>query len=87
MLRYSALFTGLFYGFYHQSSLSAQAKEAEIDREYKRKLSLIDQAKAAYAKKDCPEPESSGKFRSHRNRGCRDQAHPFAKTFSYHRSQ
>ncbi|KAL1957997.1 hypothetical protein VTO42DRAFT_5209 [Malbranchea cinnamomea] len=60
VLRYSALFAGIFYGFYHQSSLNAQAKEAQIEREYNRKLSLIEQAKAAYAKKNSPpkEPES-----------------------------
>lgn len=62
VLRYSALFGGIFYGFYRQSTLNAQAKEAQIEREYNRKLSLIDQAKAAYAKKNSPqpEPENSG---------------------------
>jgi len=51
VLRYSALVAGLIYGVYHQSSLSAKAKHAEIDREYKRKESLIEQAKAEWKKK------------------------------------
>ncbi|PGH08290.1 hypothetical protein AJ80_07886 [Polytolypa hystricis UAMH7299] len=54
VLRYSALFAGVFYGFYHQSSLNSQAKNDKIDQEYKRKLALIEQAKAAYAKKNAP---------------------------------
>lgn len=54
MLRYSALFFGVFYGFYHQSTLSAKAKLAEIDREYHHKESLIQQAKAEFAKKNMP---------------------------------
>ncbi|KAK2810246.1 hypothetical protein FQN50_003216 [Emmonsiellopsis sp. PD_5] len=63
VLRYSALAAGLFYGFYHQSSLNSQAKTAAIDREYHRKESLIAQAKAEYAKKNAPQeskPASSG---------------------------
>jgi len=51
VLRYSALVAGLIYGVYHQSSLSTKAKHAEIDREYKRKESLIEQAKAEWKKK------------------------------------
>ena len=42
---------GLIYGVYHQSSLNTKAKHAEIDREYKRKESLIEQAKAEWKKK------------------------------------
>ncbi|KKZ67311.1 hypothetical protein EMCG_06994 [[Emmonsia] crescens] len=54
VLRYSALFAGLFYGLYHQSSLTSQAKQAQIDREYSRKESLIEQARAEYAKRNAP---------------------------------
>ncbi|RDW84402.1 hypothetical protein BP6252_01992 [Coleophoma cylindrospora] len=54
VLRYSALGAGIFYGIYHQASLSASAKLAAIDREYKHKQSLIEQAKAEYAKKNLP---------------------------------
>ncbi|KAI9852628.1 MAG: hypothetical protein M1838_000076 [Thelocarpon superellum] len=54
VLRYSALFAGVVYGLYHQSSLSAQQKTAQINREYQRKESLIQQAKAEYAKQRLP---------------------------------
>lgn len=54
VLRYSALVAGLIYGVYHQSSLNTKSKSAEIDREYKRKASLIEQAKAEWKKKTMP---------------------------------
>ncbi|KAL2216341.1 ATP synthase E chain-domain-containing protein [Thermoascus aurantiacus ATCC 26904] len=54
VLRYSALVAGLVYGAYHQSSLNAHAKAAEIEREYKRKEALIEQAKAEWRKKNAP---------------------------------
>ncbi|EEH33672.1 hypothetical protein PAAG_04721 [Paracoccidioides lutzii Pb01] len=54
VLRYSALFAGVLYGFYHQSTVKSQAKQAQIDREYSRKQLLIEQAKAEYAKKNAP---------------------------------
>jgi len=63
VLRYSALFAGVFYGLYHQSSLNAQARSAHVAREYDRKASLIDQAKAEWAKRSSPpeqKTESSG---------------------------
>ncbi|KAI9769590.1 MAG: hypothetical protein M1839_003629 [Geoglossum umbratile] len=60
VLRYSALFVGVFYGFYHQSTLTAQSKVAKIDREYERKENLIAQAKAAWLQKALsPEKASS----------------------------
>ncbi|KAN0072310.1 ATP synthase E chain domain containing protein [Elaphomyces granulatus] len=60
VLRYSALVAGLIYGLYHQSSLNTQAKYAEIDREYKRKESLIEQAKTEWKKKTMPPETKSG---------------------------
>ncbi|EFW22159.1 uncharacterized protein CIMG_10888 [Coccidioides immitis RS] len=57
VLRYSALFFGVFYGFYHQSSLNAQAKAAQQDREYHRKEQLIEQAKAEFARRNSPAPK------------------------------
>jgi F-type H+-transporting ATP synthase subunit e len=54
VLRYSALVAGLVYGVWHQSSLNSQAKRAEIDREYKHKESLIEQAKAEWKRKTAP---------------------------------
>ena len=54
VLRYSALFAGVCYGFYHQSSLSAQQKLNEINREYQAKQSLIAKAKAEFTKKTMP---------------------------------
>jgi len=54
VLRYSALALGVFYGLYHQTSLSAQAKLAQINREYEHKANLIAKAKAAYVQKTLP---------------------------------
>ncbi|DAA77649.1 TPA_exp: Uncharacterized protein A8136_6195 [Trichophyton benhamiae CBS 112371] len=54
VLRYSALFAGVFYGLYHQSTLNTQARAAQIEREYKRKESLIEQARAEYKNKTSP---------------------------------
>ena len=54
VLRYSALGAGVFYGFYHQASLSASARLAAVNREYERKQSLIEKAKAEYSKKNLP---------------------------------
>ncbi|KAI9798882.1 MAG: hypothetical protein M1833_004385 [Piccolia ochrophora] len=54
VLRYSALITGIVYGFYHQASLKAQQKIAAIDRDYEQKSRLIEQAKAEYVKKTMP---------------------------------
>jgi hypothetical protein len=54
VLRYSALGAGIFYGLYHQAKLSTAAKLAAIDREYEHKQSLIEKARAEYAKKKNP---------------------------------
>ncbi|KAI9809037.1 MAG: hypothetical protein M1825_002326 [Sarcosagium campestre] len=54
VLRYSALALGVFYGFYHQTSIKAQQKVAQIDRDYERRTSLIQKAKAAYIQKTLP---------------------------------
>ncbi|KAI9886289.1 MAG: cytoskeletal protein binding protein [Watsoniomyces obsoletus] len=42
------------YGMYHQSTLTARQKMAEINREYSRKESLIEQAKREYIKRTTP---------------------------------
>ena len=54
VLRYSALLLGITYGVYHQASLSARSKIAQIDRDYQKKETLISQAKAEYVKKTMP---------------------------------
>ncbi|KAL1963860.1 hypothetical protein VTN77DRAFT_7792 [Rasamsonia byssochlamydoides] len=54
VLRYSALVAGVVYGVWHQSSLNTQARRAELDREYKHKEALIEQAKAEWRKKTAP---------------------------------
>jgi F-type H+-transporting ATP synthase subunit e len=53
-MRWSALVLGVFYGFYHQSTLTSQAKAAQVEREYQHKESLIQQAKAEWVKKSLP---------------------------------
>ncbi|KAL9623171.1 MAG: hypothetical protein Q9160_002486 [Pyrenula sp. 1 TL-2023] len=54
VLRYSALGLGIFYGFFHQSSLTSKSKLAQLDHEYHQKESLIAKAKAEYVKKQLP---------------------------------
>jgi len=54
VLRWSALGAGIFYGLYHQASLTAAAKASAINREYEHKQNLIDKAKAEYKKKHMP---------------------------------
>ncbi|KAG0647824.1 ATP synthase subunit [Hyphodiscus hymeniophilus] len=54
VLRWSALGAGVFYGLYHQASLSTAAKLAAVDRDYKHKQDLIEQAKAEYTKRNLP---------------------------------
>ncbi|EEQ34858.1 F1F0 ATP synthase subunit e, mitochondrial [Microsporum canis] len=59
VLRYSALFAGVFYGLYHQSSLNTQARAAQIEREYKRQEALIEKAKAEWKNKTSPPKEDN----------------------------
>lgn len=76
-LRWSALFLGGGYGLFHQSSLKAQQKSAEIDHEYQRKENLIQQAKAAYVKKTLPKDkktESGGSKFLHADEGVWDSS-------------
>ncbi|KAK0734879.1 ATP synthase E chain-domain-containing protein, partial [Lasiosphaeria miniovina] len=54
VLRYSALGLGIFYGFYHQRTISSTQKTAAAQRNYQHKQQLIDQAKEAYAKSKQP---------------------------------
>ena len=54
MLRYSALGLGVLYGFYHQRTITATQKAAAAKHEWDHKQSLIDKAKAEYAKSKLP---------------------------------
>ncbi|OCK80986.1 hypothetical protein K432DRAFT_381744 [Lepidopterella palustris CBS 459.81] len=54
VLRWSALGLGVFYGLYHQASISSREKLEKTNREYKHKADLISQAKAEWAKKTAP---------------------------------
>jgi F-type H+-transporting ATP synthase subunit e len=60
VLRWSALAVGVFYGFSHQASITAREKSAKIKHEYDQQESLIQKAKAEWAKKNSPAPTSSG---------------------------
>ena len=63
VLRYTVFGSGLFYGLYHQSKLGAAEKLAAVDREYARKQSLIEKARAEYTKKNLPPAsETDGRF-------------------------
>ncbi|KAJ3481391.1 hypothetical protein NLG97_g7832 [Lecanicillium saksenae] len=54
VLRWSALAGGVFYGFSHQRTITATQKADHIKHEYEKKQSLINQAKAEYAKTHKP---------------------------------
>ncbi|KAK4451673.1 ATP synthase E chain-domain-containing protein [Podospora aff. communis PSN243] len=54
VVRYSALCLGVFYGFYHQRSITQSQRAAAAQREYEHKQKLIDQAKREYAKTKQP---------------------------------
>jgi F-type H+-transporting ATP synthase subunit e len=61
-LRWAALGAGVAYGAYHQSTLSAQAKVAQQQREYHHKQTLIEKAKEEYIKKTQPQKGDGGTF-------------------------
>ncbi|KAH3966722.1 ATP synthase subunit e [Parastagonospora nodorum] len=58
VLRWSALGFGVFYGAYHQLSLSARDKANASKKEWEHKESLIRQAKAEWARSH-PEPKAA----------------------------
>ncbi|KAH7379238.1 ATP synthase E chain-domain-containing protein [Phaeosphaeria sp. MPI-PUGE-AT-0046c] len=61
VLRWSALGFGVFYGAYHQLSLSARDKANAAQKDWDHKESLIRQAKQEWAKSHPSEqPKSSG---------------------------
>ncbi|KAJ3506800.1 hypothetical protein NMY22_g17133 [Coprinellus aureogranulatus] len=51
VVRYSALVSGIFYGWYHLRTLKAEAAKSTIDSAYHRQEKLIAEAKAAWRKK------------------------------------
>jgi F-type H+-transporting ATP synthase subunit e len=61
VLRWSALGFGVFYGAYHQLSLSAADRAKAAQKDWEHKESLIRQAKQQWAR-DHPteQPKSSG---------------------------
>ncbi|KAF2790879.1 hypothetical protein K505DRAFT_281781 [Melanomma pulvis-pyrius CBS 109.77] len=62
VLRWSALGFGVFYGIYHQSSISSRDKLARAKHEFEQQQSLIQQAKAEWARSHPSEaPTSSAK--------------------------
>ncbi|KKY18109.1 putative atpase f0 complex subunit e mitochondrial [Phaeomoniella chlamydospora] len=60
VLRWSALAVGVFYGFYHQSNITAKGKAEEAQRQYHHKESLIKKAKEEYLKKTNPQQAQAG---------------------------
>jgi F-type H+-transporting ATP synthase subunit e len=56
VLRWSALAFGIFYGITHQASISSKDRTAQLNREYERKRSLIQQAKEEYQRQTNPQP-------------------------------
>jgi F-type H+-transporting ATP synthase subunit e len=58
VLRWSALAAGVFYGVYHQAAIKAQLKVRHIDNEYEKQQSLIQKAKAEWAKKTLPKEKT-----------------------------
>lgn len=54
VLRYSALLAGIFYGFSHQRTITANNASAHAHAEYQQKVDLIQKAKLEWAKKTLP---------------------------------
>lgn len=54
VLRWSALVAGIFYGFSHQRTITANTAAAHAQAEYQHKVDLIQKAKAEWAKKNLP---------------------------------
>lgn len=54
VLRWSALIAGVFYGFTHQRTITAQQAAAHAKAEYDHKADLIQKAKLEWAKKTLP---------------------------------
>jgi F-type H+-transporting ATP synthase subunit e len=60
VLRWGALVTGVFYGFTHQSAIRSSDKKAAAHHDWERRVKLIDDAKAEYAKKNAPPGQGDG---------------------------
>ncbi|KAF2674744.1 hypothetical protein BT63DRAFT_420030 [Microthyrium microscopicum] len=58
VLRWSALGLGVFYGFYHQLSISSGERLRAKRTEWEQKENLISQAKAEFQKSKAPAPSS-----------------------------
>ncbi|KAF2733248.1 hypothetical protein EJ04DRAFT_439458, partial [Polyplosphaeria fusca] len=54
VLRWSSLGLGIFYGIYHQASISSRDRIAKEKADYQHKESLISQAKSEWAKQNAP---------------------------------
>lgn len=55
VLRYSALVFGIFYGFSHQRTITAQNHASHIQAEWRHKEDLIQKAKLEWKKKQNPQ--------------------------------
>lgn len=60
MLRWSALAAGIFYGFSHQRTITAQNHAAHAQAEWKHKEDLIQKAKLEWKKKQNPSAFTKG---------------------------
>jgi hypothetical protein len=59
VLRWSALFSGVAYGIYHQRALRQQEDINHMQRKYQSEESLINKAKAEWAKKNMPQDKKN----------------------------
>ncbi|KAF2436578.1 hypothetical protein EJ08DRAFT_644910 [Tothia fuscella] len=64
VLRWSALGLGVFYGVYHQASISARDRMASAKAEYDTKAKLIAEAKAEYNRKNNPQAAKAADSKS-----------------------
>ncbi|KAG7099893.1 hypothetical protein E1B28_001694 [Marasmius oreades] len=58
--RYTALFTGVFYGFYHRRTLQAAHDAQKVQNAVHEREHLIAQAKEAWKKKQAPTSSNDG---------------------------
>ncbi|KAL0565853.1 F1F0 ATP synthase subunit e, mitochondrial [Marasmius crinis-equi] len=58
--RYTALFTGIFYGFYHRRTLQAAHDAQKVQHAVHEREQLIAQAKEAWKKKQASKSSDDG---------------------------
>lgn len=60
VLRYSALFAGIGYGLYHQTTINKKIQEHHNEEAIHHRESLVEKGKAEWVKKTSPPSDNGG---------------------------